>query len=179
MEELKLITLPRRRGSAPEVISAIAGTMRAEDAANMNMETSTATTSGERGRLVIASVATPVAAAATAKAARRPTLSLQPPTRRAVRSAAIPATRYTSGSCASLTPTFVTRYGAINGNTRNPENTSRAENAKILRWLVSPNTALSWASALRSPTAAWWARTGGMTNHAATRIAEQSAARNT
>ena len=68
MEEL-LITPPRRRGSAPEVISAIAGTMRAEDAANMNMETSTATRSGERGRLVIASAATPVAAAATAKTA--------------------------------------------------------------------------------------------------------------
>src|SRR5256885_2859528 len=119
MEELKLITLPRRRGSAPEAMSAIGGTMRAEDAANMGMETSTATRNGDRGRLVIAIATTPVATAATAKTARRPTLSLQPPTRRAVKSAAIPATRYTRGSCASLTPTFVTRYGAMNGNTRN------------------------------------------------------------
>src|SRR5439155_3992736 len=179
IEELKLITLPRRRGSAPEVINAIAGTMRAEDAANMSIETSTATKSGERGRLVIASAAMPVAMAATAKVARRPTLSLQPPTRRAVSSAATPATRYTTGSCASLTPTFVTRYGAMNGNTRNPENTSSAENAKIRRWLASPNTALSCASALRSPPAARCARTGGIANQAASRIAEQSAARNT
>ena len=106
---MKLITLPRKRGSAPEVISAIAGTMRAVDAANISIETSTATKRGERGRLVIAIAAMAVATAAAANTARLPTLSLHLPARRAVSSAAIPATRYTRGSCASLTPTFVTR----------------------------------------------------------------------
>src|SRR5260221_12415481 len=67
----------------------------------------------------------------------------------------------------------------MNGNTRNPENTSSAENAKILRWLASPNTTLSRVSALRSLSAARCARTGGITNQAASRIAEHSAARNT
>src|SRR5258708_17181924 len=67
----------------------------------------------------------------------------------------------------------------MNGNTRNPENTSSAENAKILRWLASPNTTLSWVSALRSLSAARCARTGGITNQAAGRVAEQSPAGNT
>src|SRR5258706_12480996 len=67
----------------------------------------------------------------------------------------------------------------MNGNTRNPENTSSAENAKILRWLASPNTTLSRVSALRSLSAARCARTGGITNQAASRIAEHSAARET
>src|SRR5258706_14238324 len=65
----------------------------------------------------------------------------------------------------------------MNGNTRNPENTSSAENAKILRWLAWPNTTLSRVSALRSLSAARCARTGGITNQAASRIAENSPAR--
>src|SRR5260221_9507267 len=101
--------LPRRRGAAPEVISAIAGTMRAEDAANSSIVTAIARKSGERGRLVMASAEMALATAAAANTPRLPRLSLHPPTRRTVIRAAAPALQHTRGRLASLTPTLVTR----------------------------------------------------------------------